>query len=49
MDSLVIYDADEATVQAASIYTSSADAAAEDEFVDKIRRLQHKWQAEVGN
>jgi len=50
VDSLVIYDVDEATVQAAAFYSSSAATGErEDEFVDKLRRIQQKWQQSETN
>ena len=50
VDSLVVYDADEATVQAAALYTSSAGSGELDsEFVDKLRHIQHTWQQPATN
>jgi len=43
VDSLVMYDDDDATVHAAALYSSSKQRQLDDEFVDKLRRLQDKW------
>jgi len=54
VDSLVMYDDDEATVHAATLCTSSAVDAADrrhldDEFLDKLRCLQDKYQQSQTN
>ena len=54
VDSLVMYDVDQTTVHAAALYSSSALCNDErrqldDEFVNKLRRLQDKWQQSQTN
>jgi len=54
VDSLVMYDVDQTTVHAAALYSSSAVCTDErrqlnDEFVNKLRRLQDKWQQSQSN
>jgi len=49
VDSLVMYEDEETTVQATAVHSAATDRQSDDEFVDKLRRLQDKWQTNSGD